>query len=88
MWLEWGDIVEIPERDHKLNEQWQGMSQQVLDSLQRCVKRTVDIIVKGSKHESDSRSIRGQRSGYGGVPSGRVFGWALAIFPDQASSNR
>ena len=47
MWLEWGDVLEIPERDHKLNEQWQGLSQQVLDSLQRCVKRTVDIIVKG-----------------------------------------
>ena len=47
MWLEWGDVVEIPERDHKLNEQWQGLSYQVLDSLQRCVKRTVDIIVKG-----------------------------------------
>jgi ankyrin repeat protein len=47
MWLEWGDVVEIPERDHKLNEQWLGLSQPVLDSLQRCVKRTVDIIVKG-----------------------------------------
>jgi hypothetical protein len=47
MWLEWGDVVEIPERDHKLNEQWQGLSQPVLDSLLRCLKRTVDIIVKG-----------------------------------------
>jgi hypothetical protein len=47
MGLEWDYVGEIPERDHKLNEQWLGLSYQVLDSLQRCVKRTVDIIVKG-----------------------------------------
>jgi ankyrin repeat protein/protein involved in polysaccharide export with SLBB domain len=46
-WLEWGDIVLIPQLDHKVNEYWQGLSQSELDSLGKCLLRNVKVVVKG-----------------------------------------
>jgi ankyrin repeat protein/tetratricopeptide (TPR) repeat protein len=45
--LEWGDVVEIPERDRKLNAIWGGLSFGEIEALKRCLDRKVDIIVKG-----------------------------------------
>ncbi len=44
--LQWGDIVEIPVADHVLNEAWKGFARPTLESLQKCLSRQVDIVVK------------------------------------------
>jgi len=45
--LRWGDVVEIPEADHPLNEQWTGFSTAELANLKKCLTRKVEIVVKG-----------------------------------------
>jgi ankyrin repeat protein len=45
--LRWGDVVEIPEADHPLNEKWKGFSRTELANLKRCLTRKVEIVVKG-----------------------------------------
>jgi ankyrin repeat protein len=45
--LEWGDKVEIPETDHKLNERWEGLSVEASQTLGNCLRRTVRVVVKG-----------------------------------------
>jgi hypothetical protein len=45
--LRWGDVVEIPEADHPLNENWAGFSATELANLKKCLTRKVEIIVKG-----------------------------------------
>jgi len=45
--LEWGDIVEIPEADHPVDERWPGLSDQEAASLIKCVSRQVTIKIKG-----------------------------------------
>ena len=45
--LQWGDIVEIPESDHKVSENWLGLSSSIQDALTKCLERKVEIIVKG-----------------------------------------
>jgi ankyrin repeat protein len=51
--LEWGDIVEIPEQDHPVNKDWEGLSEprqrQVMDAL----ARNVEIRIKGSTTNLD-----------------------------------
>jgi ankyrin repeat protein len=46
-WLEWGDLVEIPEQDHKVNENWLSLPQEVTAALNKCLDRKVQVIVKG-----------------------------------------
>ena len=45
--LEWGDVVEIPERDRKLNEAWTGLGTGPISALKKCLERKVEIVVKG-----------------------------------------
>ncbi|MDA1276228.1 MAG: ankyrin repeat domain-containing protein [Verrucomicrobia bacterium] len=45
--LEWGDIVEVPEKEHKLDEPWNGLGPDTLSALQKCLSRSVQISVKG-----------------------------------------
>ena len=45
--LEWGDMVEIPEADHPLNEQWPGFSRTELTNLLKCLTRQVEIVING-----------------------------------------
>jgi hypothetical protein len=45
--LEWGDVVDIPEADHPLNEKWQGFSRTELANLKKCLTRQVEIIING-----------------------------------------
>jgi hypothetical protein len=45
--LQWGDVVEIPEADHPLNEAWAGFSDPELTNLLKCLTRQVTIIVQG-----------------------------------------
>ncbi len=45
--LRWGDVVEIPEADHKVEEKWPGLPKEVRATLVKCLQRNVDILVKG-----------------------------------------
>jgi cytohesin len=45
--LHWGDVVEVPEADHPLNERWGGFSSAELANLKKCLTRKVEIVVKG-----------------------------------------
>jgi ankyrin repeat protein len=44
--LQWGDIVEIPEADHKIEAQWRGLSKEAATTLVKCLQRNVEIRVK------------------------------------------
>jgi ankyrin repeat protein/N-acetylneuraminic acid mutarotase len=45
--LEWGDVVDIPEADHPLNEKWPGFSRTELANLKKCLTRRVEIVING-----------------------------------------
>ena len=45
--LEWGDVVDIPETDHSLNEKWDGFSTTELANLRKCLTRKVEIVING-----------------------------------------
>jgi len=49
--LQWGDVVEIPELDHPLNQVWAGFSAAEKTNLFSCLTRQVEIIVKGESHK-------------------------------------
>lgn len=49
--LAWGDVVEIPEADHKLNEVWAGLPNEVWEVLKKCLQRKVRLIVGGESSE-------------------------------------
>jgi ankyrin repeat protein len=46
-WLEWGDLIEIPEQDHIVNVSWPGLSASARESLKQCLRKQVTIVVKG-----------------------------------------
>lgn len=50
LWLEWGDVVEIPEADHALSADWQ-MPHPALLALKQRLDRTVRIVIKGQTNE-------------------------------------
>lgn len=72
--LEWGDVVEIPEEDHPLNQVW-GVSDELRATLKQCLERKVQIRVKGEtqvyelkmpfRHDSDLKQWVFDRSLYG-----------------------
>jgi ankyrin repeat protein len=45
--LEWGDVVELPEADHPISAVWGGFSEAEQSTLTNCLKRQVEITVKG-----------------------------------------
>jgi ankyrin repeat protein len=51
IWLQWGDVVSIPEQEHRLNESWQGFESALIDSLTNCLRRTVHVVIKGKTNE-------------------------------------
>ena len=46
-WLEWGDVLEIPELDHRLDEYWPGLTDSVREAFKDEWERTVSVVVKG-----------------------------------------
>jgi ankyrin repeat protein len=49
VWLQWGDVVEIPEADHPVDEQWPGLSDPHTDSISKCLSRQVTVVIKGER---------------------------------------
>ena len=48
--LQPGDIVEIPEADHPVDQKWSGFTSTQLSNLLNCVSRTVTIVIKGTEN--------------------------------------
>jgi ankyrin repeat protein len=46
--VQWGDVVEIPETDHPVDEQWDGLKPEDLDALLKCVTLRITIALKGT----------------------------------------
>jgi ankyrin repeat protein len=53
--LEWGDLVDIPEKDHKLSEAWNNLDDRARTTLQNSLTRKVTVIVKGESHALEIR---------------------------------
>ncbi|MEW6305166.1 MAG: ankyrin repeat domain-containing protein [Verrucomicrobiota bacterium] len=52
LWLEWGDIVTIPELDHQINAIWSGYAaEEIVNTLRTCLTRKVQISIKGQTRE-------------------------------------
>ncbi len=70
IWLEWGDVVEIPELDHSRYEQWPGFNDAIRKALSNCCKRSVALKVKGQSHIVDLHpAVIRSRVPRPGVPS-------------------
>ena len=76
--LRWGDVVEIPEADHPLNEKWMGFSSAELANLKKCLTRKVEIVVKGQSTTitlaPKITGLEGGREGGALIPSGPRMG--------------
>ncbi|HVR34542.1 MAG TPA: ankyrin repeat domain-containing protein [Methylomirabilota bacterium] len=58
-WMEWGDIVEIPEADHPIGgEAWPGFDEPVRSFLQTCLEREITLAV-GDNRTSFKAAIPG-----------------------------
>ncbi|MBI2946199.1 MAG: ankyrin repeat domain-containing protein [Verrucomicrobia bacterium] len=53
--LEWGDMIEIPEKDHK-PEKWAGLPFEESEPLRRCLRRAIRIVVK-DRNSGGSRDL-------------------------------
>ncbi|GEM_PF-3374443 len=49
--LEWGDKVRLPEADHLVQEQWEGLTEEALKAFQNHLKRQVKVSIKDQVHE-------------------------------------
>jgi ankyrin repeat protein len=47
--LQWGDIIEIPQTDHLLNEVWQGLPLEMADRIENCLSRIVVVKFRGEQ---------------------------------------
>lgn len=72
--LEWGDVVEIPERDRNLNEQWHGLEFAQITVLKKCLDRKVEILVKGEPNRLTlSQTFLGVSAQPQSTPQSSVF---------------
>src|SRR5262249_13992618 len=81
--VEWGDVIEIPELDHREAENWGGFSGPDIANGESLLTRRVKVVVKG---EPPSFTIKPPRlaSAHPG-PMGMVFGGgSVAVPPPRA----
>jgi ankyrin repeat protein len=50
VWLQWGDVVEVPETDHPIAERWQGIPDATVSNLLKCVSRQITVKLKGTQN--------------------------------------
>lgn len=50
-WLEWGDLIDIPEGEHKLNANWTGPPSADMLAFTKCLARNVTLTVKGQSKD-------------------------------------
>ena len=73
--LEWGDVLEIPEKDHLVTDAPQELPRVTRELLARCLKRTVTVRV-GAEHKAVELSPNTTGSGF---PAQFSVRWALEI---------
>jgi ankyrin repeat protein len=71
--LEWGDVLEIPEKDHLVTDRPLTLPQPIRELLARCLKRTVTVRVHG---ESKAVEMAPDATG-SGMPQQFSVRWAL-----------
>ncbi len=47
VWLQWGDVIEIGQEDHKVEETWHGLPEEIRVALTKWMLRKIDVVVKG-----------------------------------------
>jgi ankyrin repeat protein len=50
-WLEFGDVIEIPEREHPLSESPVGLTPDQSNGLMDCLQRKVKFVIRGQQSE-------------------------------------
>ncbi len=65
--LEWGDLVDLPERTHKLDEFWNALPADFSRTVTNCLKRTITLTVAG---QTTNLTITAQLDGYGKAEAG------------------
>ncbi|HRZ38501.1 MAG TPA: ankyrin repeat domain-containing protein [Candidatus Paceibacterota bacterium] len=80
VWLEWGDVVEIPEEDHPLSQQW-TLPDDLREALKRCLDRKVRIQVKGEEKTFDLQ-LSSSFAAYPAQP--QRLGWDLKTTLDRS----
>jgi hypothetical protein len=51
MRLEWGDVVDIPEKDHLASEGWNGLPANLSPVFNQCLERIITVVAKGQTNE-------------------------------------
>lgn len=72
--LSWGDLVEIPETDHPVAEQWSGFSREALRTLKNCMTRMITFFVKDQTVPFSFSPAISFEEGKRGFVSNRPFG--------------
>jgi hypothetical protein len=67
--LQWGDVVEIAEADHPTKATWKGFPEEALSKLSNCLKRQIQVTVKGQT-TNIVLEIRDSHTGHGAVVMG------------------
>ena len=47
--LHWGDVIEVPERDHAIREQWPRLPVEAVNAWAQCLAREVTVHVQGKE---------------------------------------
>lgn len=72
--LEFGDVVIIPEKDHRLNETWRGLTNQIAAALIKCTERTVVLLVKNQQLRVKLNPVLGLPQDRSNLPISSVDG--------------
>ena len=77
-WLEWGDVLEIPEATHPLNGKFPGLGSEWMRVLNDSLTRTVTLSISGTTTNKTWGPIQGQSSTFSidqivGKPSGMIL---------------
>jgi len=56
--LEWGDIVEVPEADHLINEKWPGPKKEWATGLNKILLAYIQVVVRGQTNHFMLKPIK------------------------------
>ena len=74
MWLEWGDLIEVPELEHKLTDRWNAPPTEFIRAVTNCLPRSFTITVKGKPTKATwyPSVVIGVVNSASGVPGGQI----------------
>jgi ankyrin repeat protein len=83
IWLQWGDILRIPQIEHHVNESWLGLSAETVTNLDACLARTVKIVVQGNTNDVNLNLYRPPPASFaniwraGSIPNRMIWSFLL-----------